>query len=80
LICKVILYAILRDKLPTEAHGRADFEIADGSTIRDVIIKLDLPSGSQCAVNEQIEKNMDRRIQEGDVLRFFRASSGGSFS
>lgn len=76
--CKVILHAILREKLPPEAHGRANIEISDGSTVRDVITKLGLPDGCQCAVNEQIEKNMNRRIQDGDVLRFFRASSGGS--
>ncbi len=76
--CKVILHAILREKLPLEAQGRADVEIAEGSTIRDVILRLGLPPGCQCAVNEQIEKNLDRRIEDGDVLRFFRASSGGS--
>jgi sulfur carrier protein ThiS len=77
--CKVILHAILRDKLPPEAHGRADVEIAEGSTIRDVASKLGLPPGCQCAVNEQLEKNMDRCLENGDVLRFFRASSGGNF-
>jgi sulfur carrier protein ThiS len=76
--CKVILHAILREKLPPETHGRAELEIADGSTIKDVIAKLGLPPGCLCAVNEQIDKNMDRTIQDGDVLRFFRASSGGS--
>jgi sulfur carrier protein ThiS len=76
--CKVILHAILRDKLPSEAHGRADMVFAEGSTIRDVATKLGLPPGCQCAVNEQIEKNVDRPVKDGDVLRFFRASSGGS--
>jgi len=78
LICKVILHAILRDKLPPDAHGSADLEITDGTTIKDVISKLGLPPGCLCAVNEQIEKNLDCTIQDGDVLRFFRASSGGS--
>jgi sulfur carrier protein ThiS len=76
--CKVILHAILRDKLPAEAHGRADLEINEGTTIRDIATNLGLPIGYQCAVNEQIEKNMDRPVKDGDVLRFFRASSGGS--
>jgi len=76
--CKVILHAILRDKLPPEARGKADIDMPEDSTIRDVIVKLDLPAGCLCAVNEKIEKKFDTRLKDGDVLRFFRASSGGS--
>lgn len=75
--CKVVLYALLREKLPPAARGRADLELPEGSTIQDVIAKLDLPVGSVCAVNEQIERDTSRRLQDGDELRFFRASSGG---
>jgi hypothetical protein len=75
--CKIILHAILRDKLPLEAHGRADIDMPEDSTIRDVIVKLDLPPGCLCAVNEKIERNLETQLIDGDVLRFFRASSGG---
>jgi len=77
LICKVILHAILRDKLPPEARGKVDIVMPEDSTIGDVIVRLDLPPGCLCAVNEQIEKKFDTKLKDGDVLRFFRASSGG---
>lgn len=76
--CKIILYAILRDKLPPEAHGRVNIDMPNGSTIGDVITKLDLPIDCICTVNEQIEKDMDRIVKDGDTLRFFLPSSGGS--
>ena len=76
--CKVILYAILRDKVPPEAQGRINIDMPDGSMIRDIITKLDLPIDCICTINEHIEKDIDRRVQDGDTLRFFLPSSGGS--
>jgi hypothetical protein len=75
--CKIILYALLREKLPPEAHGRANIELPEGTTIRDVMTQFQLPENSLCALNGQLERDLNCHIQDGDELRFFRASSGG---
>jgi len=75
--CKVVLYALLRDRLPKDAHGRANLELPEDSTVRDVILKLELPPGCVCVVNDQIERDLDHHLRNDDELRFFRASSGG---
>lgn len=75
--CKIVLYALLREKLPPEAHGRKNLELPEGTTIQDVKMQLGLPQNSVCALNEKLERNLDRLLKDGDELCFFRASSGG---
>ena len=75
---KVVLYSTLRDKLPPENHGRIDMELSDGSTASDVVQQLNLLQPFFCAVNGEIERNMNRPIQGGDELHFFRPGAGGS--
>ena len=74
---KVILYSTLRDKLPRENNGCIELDPPDSCTISDVIKQLDLSGVFLCAVNGQIERNMERLIREKDELRFFRPGSGG---
>lgn len=73
----VILHSILREKLPAEARGRAALEFPEGALVRDVFARLDLPAGALWAVNEQVDKNLDRPLADGDTLRFFRPGAGG---
>lgn len=77
MIIRVILHSVLREKLPPEAGGKAELEFPEGSTLRDVIQRLDLPPNSAAAVNEQLDRDHNRVLQEGDVVRFFRPSGGG---
>lgn len=73
----VVLYSYLREKLPAEAKGKTELQLQDGACIADVIARLDLPEQVTFAVNNQIEREQARRLQDGDVLRFFRAGAGG---
>ena len=73
----VVLYSYLRDKLPAEAKGQATLELEDGARISDVITRLDLPEQVIFALNNQIERERGRELQDGDVVRFFRAGAGG---
>ena len=73
----VILHSILREKLPAEARGKALLDLPEGARLRDVVTRLDLPSNTVCAVNEQMERNPDRLLADGDVLRFMRPGAGG---
>ncbi len=74
---QVILHSYLREKLPAEAKGRAVLELPEGSNIQDVISQLDLPGEVLCAVNGQIEHNLNFQPKEGDELRFLRPAAGG---
>lgn len=74
---RVVLHSVLREKLPPETGGRIELEIAEGGTILDLMRRLSLPEHSVCAVNGQIERSLQRVLQEGDEVRFFRAGAGG---
>ena len=73
----VTLHSYLREKLPPEAKGQAFLEFPSGVTIREVIAHLDLPAHVLCAVNDKIEYDKERALNEGDSLRFFRPGAGG---
>lgn len=77
MIVKVILHSILRDRLPPESHGRADLEVAEGSTVADIYRILDIPAQVACALNGQIERDHTRALVDGDETRFFRGGAGG---
>jgi sulfur carrier protein ThiS len=77
MVIKIILHSILRDKLPPEAHGRTQLDFPDHSTIADVMAALDISSTVVFSVNDQLERNIHRVLQEGDELRFLRQSTGG---
>lgn len=73
----VILHSILREKLPAEARGRAVFELAEGSRVRDILERLELAPTVVWAVNEQMDRDSDRLLVDGDTLRFLRPGAGG---
>jgi hypothetical protein len=74
---KIILHSFLREKLPASARGRAVLELEAGACVRDVIARLDLPPGVVWALNERLERDPERLLQEGDTLRFMRPGAGG---
>jgi sulfur carrier protein ThiS len=74
---QVILHSILREKLPVEARGRAVLDLAEGSRVRDVLDRLGLAATVVWAVNEQMDRDPERLLVDGDTLRFLRPGAGG---
>ena len=73
----MILHSFLREKLPPEMRGRTVLELPESARVEDVIARLDLPEHVLWAVNDKLERDRQRVLQDGDELRFFRPSSGG---
>jgi len=74
---KVKLYGILRDKLPPDAKGLAEIELPLGSTVQDIIKKLQISTMVKVSVNEALERDIQRELQEGDEVQLFRPAGGG---
>jgi thiamine biosynthesis protein ThiS len=71
------LHGVLRDKLPAEAKGRATLSLPEGTTIATLLEQLSLRNSVEVALNEEIEDNRERPLEDGDRLEFFRAAAGG---
>lgn len=74
---KVVLYATLREKLPRENKGVAMLEIPQGSTINDMLVKLDIDALVKCSVNGEITRDNKRVLNDGDEVQVFRPIGGG---
>jgi sulfur carrier protein ThiS len=74
---RVTLHSYLQELLPPEAEGQAVLNVAEGTTISDLIHKFDLPSTVAVAVDETIERDRNRVLQDGDHVRFLRPGAGG---
>jgi hypothetical protein len=74
---KVVLYSLLRDRLPPEARGRAELELPDNSPAAAVFERLHLPAGVAWALNGSIERDASIALKDGDELQFFRVGAGG---
>lgn len=74
---KVVLYATLREKLPRENKGVAMLEIPQGSTINDMLVKLDIDALVKCSVNGEITRDNNRVLNDGDEVQVFRPIGGG---
>ncbi|HEY9076679.1 MAG TPA: MoaD/ThiS family protein [Anaerolineaceae bacterium] len=73
----VILHAHLRERLPAEARGRTQIDLSEGTTVREVKSRLGLPEAVAWAINDILDEDPDRILQEGDTIRFFQAIHGG---
>jgi hypothetical protein len=73
----VFLHSVLREKLPTAARGRADLCLSQGARVRDVLDQFALPSGVVWAINEAQDRDPERVLCDGDVLRVMRPGAGG---
>jgi hypothetical protein len=69
--CKVVLHSIFRQKLPPDSKGEVSIEIADSSTLADIMLRFDLPPNAVCVVNNQLEENQGRNLKDGDILHIF---------
>lgn len=74
---KVVLYATLRDKLPSEKKGKTMLELPEGSTIDTMLTKLDIDAMVKCSVNGEIVRDNTRLLNNGDEVQVFRPIGGG---
>jgi thiamine biosynthesis protein ThiS len=71
------LYSILREKLPPEEKGRAEMQIAEGTTLKDLLDELGIERRVVISVNEVQETDKQRRLKDGDKVKIFSSISGG---
>jgi molybdopterin converting factor small subunit len=88
---QVQLFSFLRECLPPSAErGRAEVELPDQATIRDLFLQLGLHKSMQSnileskladvfevTVNGASEVNYDRHLQDGDKVVMFPPMAGG---
>jgi sulfur carrier protein ThiS len=73
----VVLHSYLREQLPPEARGMATLELPEGARVKDVVARLHLPDHVIFALNEQLQRDREIALKDGDALRFLRAGAGG---
>jgi len=71
------LYSILREKLPPEANGKAEYEMKDGGTLADLLTDLGITRRVVISVNDDHVSDSTHRLQEGDRVKIFSSISGG---
>lgn len=73
----VILYSILREKLPRENRGRATLNLPAGSALVDALVHLGIDVRVVCSLNGQVESDLATPLRNGDEVRVFRPAGGG---
>ena len=71
------LYSILREKLPPESMGRSEMEVAEGTTLQDILDALDINRRVVISVNDVQESDKSRQLQDSDEVKIFSSISGG---
>lgn len=74
---KVTLHSYLKEFLPEELGGEKEFELRDGTTITDLVQLMGIPESAAAAVNESIERDRGKVLQDRDHVRFLRPGAGG---
>lgn len=74
---KVVLHGVLREKLAAENKGVASLNVPESSTISDLLTQLDIPTQVKCSINEELERDFNRVLKDGDEIRCFRPIGGG---
>ena len=67
----------LVDYLPDSDGGKATYELNDGSSIEDMLEKLQIRRKVVVAVNGDEEKGIDYVLSDGDEVLVFTVVSGG---
>ncbi|RLD04771.1 MAG: hypothetical protein DRI65_10100 [Chloroflexota bacterium] len=71
------LFSILRDKLPPELKGRTVIQLTAGSTLKDLLIELDIYRRVAISVNDAQERDHSRTLKDGDKVKIFTSVGGG---
>jgi thiamine biosynthesis protein ThiS len=74
------LYSILRDKLPTDAKGRAVLHLEEGTTLADLLAELGIERRVVIGVNGAHVADTSHELKDGDKVKIFSSVSGGSHS
>ena len=71
------LFSILRDKLPPELKGQTKIQLVEGSTLKDLLIELDIYRRVAISVNDAQERDHSRTLKDGDKVKIFTSVGGG---
>ncbi len=71
------LYSILREKLPSDAKGRAVLQLDEGTTLADLLEHLSIDRRVVISVNGDHITDVSYQLREGDVVKIFSSISGG---
>ena len=71
------LYSILRDHLPKETAGEATLQLADETTLADLLTRLGIKRKVVISVNDTHETDLSRILEDGDHVKIFSSVSGG---
>jgi len=74
---KVALFSVFREKLPRESRGRTVLELPEGSTLNDLLEKLDIHITAVCSINGRLEYDLTTPLKEKDEVYIFRPVGGG---
>ena len=77
---QIVLHAVLREKLPPQARGRAVLTLPEGAVLGDVLAQLSLDRRVICAVNGRVQRDLSTPLRDGDEVHCFRAAGGGCLS
>ncbi len=78
---EVRLFASLRKKLPAGSpRGKCELELPDGTTIGQVLERMDIAQASaqMVLVNGDHDRDFGRALRDGDVLSVFPPVAGGA--
>jgi molybdopterin converting factor small subunit len=74
------LFASLRKKLPAGSpRGKCDLDLRDGTTVGQVLERMDIPhaSAQMVLINGDHDRDFNRMLHDGDVLSVFPPVAGG---
>ncbi len=74
------LFASLRKKLPPGSpRGKCALELPAGTTVDEVLTRMDIPQASaqMVLVNGEHDRNFARVLHDGDILSIFPPVAGG---
>ena len=74
---RVVLYGMLREKLAKESSGRITLEVAQGSSIADVLEALQIAQPVLCVLNGANERDFSHILRVDDEIQFFHPIGGG---
>lgn len=73
----VTLYGPYRELVPKEAHGKTEVEAPLELRLKDIPTRLGIGEGAIYAVNGQMERDLERPLQDGDQVQILRPIGGG---
>ena len=71
------LYSILREKLPSDAKGRAVLQLDKGATVADLLNELSIKRKVVISVNGVQVLDKAHQLRDGDAVKIFSTISGG---